>query len=310
MAIEVVVRHNTTYDYDSAIKIWPQIIRLRPAPHSRTKIKSYSLNISPSNHFINWMQDPFGNYQARIVFNDLVKQFKIDVEVIAELVPINPFDFFLDEYAETFPFNYHDELLQELQTYLVASESGTLLMKMVDHCHRFKGLGTVDFLVAINQYIYNYLDYTIRIEPGVQDCEVTLTKKLGSCRDFAWLLVNIFRHLGLAARFVSGYLIQLRPDENYAGEIDGPKEDFTDLHAWAEVFIPGAGWIGLDATSGLFAGEGHIPLACTPHPSSAAPITGSTGISKVSFSYENTVERIQESPRTQNRLLKINGLKL
>jgi uncharacterized protein (DUF2126 family) len=302
MALEVVIRHNTTYDYETAVKVWPQVIRLRPAPHSRTKIKAYSLKIQPANHFINWMQDPFGNYQARIVFNDIVKQFRIDVEVIAELVPINPFDFFLDEYAENFPFDYEADLKAELQPYLTIEESGPLLQSFFGDCQQYNGLRTVDFLVAINQFVYNHLNYTIRMEPGVQECEETLTKQLGSCRDFAWLLVNLFRHFGLAARFVSGYLIQLKPDENYAGEVEGPSDDFTDLHAWAEVYIPGAGWIGLDATSGLFAGEGHIPLACTPHPKSAAPITGSTGPTTVSFSYANVVERIHETPRSTKPL--------
>jgi len=248
------------------------------------------------------MQDPFGNYQARIVFNELVSEFKIDVEVIAELVPINPFDFFVDEYAETFPFKYESELEAELQPYLNKDASSPLLIEMLSACKKYEGQHIVDFLVAINQYVYEYLDYTIRMEPGVQNCEETLTKKLGSCRDFAWLLVNLFRHFGLAARFVSGYLIQLRPDENYKGEIDGPLEDFTDLHAWAEVFIPGAGWVGLDATSGLFAGEGHIPLACTPHPRSAAPLTGNTGVTNVTFSYTNEVERIEETPRSTKPL--------
>ena len=304
MAIEVFLRHNTTYEYDKAVKLWPQIIRLRPAPHSRTKINAYSLNISPENHFINWMQDPFGNYQARIVFNDLVKTFKIDVEVVAELVPINPFDFFLDEYAETFPFNYEEDLKTELQPYLADTETGSMLDQLVADCQQYKGQRTVDFLVAVNQHVYKLLNYTIRMQPGVQSCDQTLDKQLGSCRDFAWLLVNIFRRFGIAARFVSGYLVQLQPDENYKGEIDGPSEDFTDLHAWTEVFIPGAGWIGLDATSGLFAGEGHIPLACTPFPKSAAPITGSTGKATVQFSYTNKVERIDEAPRSTKPLTK------
>ncbi len=304
MAIEVFLRHNTTYEYGKAVKLWPQIIRLRPAPHSRTKINAYSLNISPENHFINWMQDPFGNYQARIVFNDLVKTFKIDVEVVAELVPINPFDFFLDEYAQHFPFNYEDDLKTELQPYLTDIESGSSLDQLVADCQQYKDQPTVDFLVALNQHVYKLLDYTIRMQPGVQSCDQTLEKQLGSCRDFAWLLVNLFRRFGIAARFVSGYLVQLQPDENYKGEIDGPKEDFTDLHAWTEVFIPGAGWIGLDATSGLFAGEGHIPLACTPFPKSAAPITGSTGPTTVEFSYTNTVDRINEAPRSTKPLTK------
>ncbi|HMQ46414.1 MAG TPA: transglutaminase family protein [Saprospiraceae bacterium] len=297
MGIHIAVRHHTKYTYDRAIKLWPQVLRLRPAPHSRTKILGYSLNIQPELHFINWMQDPFGNYQARIVFPDLVKEFVIDVEVIADMVAINPFDFFLEESAEIFPFTYSELLKKELQPYLEIMESGPLLQHCFDYCRQFENKTTVDFLVAINHYIFDQVNYTIRMEVGVQACEETLEKKLGSCRDSAWLLVQLFRHFGLAARFVSGYLVQLESDIKVLDGPSGPEKDFTDLHAWAEVFVPGAGWIGLDATSGLMAGEGHIPLACTPHYASAAPITGSTEIAQVAFEFKNEVERIYESPR-------------
>lgn len=297
MGIHVAIRHQTSYTYDRAIKLWPQVLRLRPAPHSRTKILGYTLKILPQNHFINWMQDPFGNYQARLVFPDLVEKLTIDVEVIAEMVSINPFDFFLEEYAEKFPFTYADILNKELQPYLEINESGALLLESFEECQQFKHQNTVDFLVSINQYIFQKINYTIRMEVGVQSCEETLEKQLGSCRDSAWLMVQLLRHFGLAARFVSGYLVQLTSDVKAIDGPSGPEEDFTDLHAWAEVYIPGAGWIGLDATSGLFASEGHIPLACTPHYSSAAPITGATEPTKVVFDFSNNVERIYESPR-------------
>lgn len=315
MGIHVAIRHQTSYTYDRAIKLWPQVIRLRPAPHSRTKILAYSLNIQPEPHFINWMQDPFGNYQARLVFPDLVKKFSIDVEVIADMVSINPFDFFLDEYAEQFPFSYSEILAKELQPYLEIEESGAHLKSWFEACKQFEGQNTVDFLVALNKYVYERIDYTIRMEVGVQSCETTIEKALGSCRDSAWLLVQLLRHFGLAARFVSGYLVQLTADIKELDGPSGPEEDFTDLHAWAEVFIPGAGWVGLDATSGLFAGEGHIPLACTPHYESAAPITGSTEPTKVDFEFNNSVERIYESPRvtkpyTDNQWEQINQLGL
>ena len=299
MSIKVAVRHYTRYKYDRHIELSAQVIRLRPAPHSRTFIKGYSLNIKPENHFINWQQDPFGNYLARIVFPEKVDHFEIDVEVIADMVVLNPFDFFIEDYAQKFPFQYEEGLKKQLAPYLEITEKDALLMEMVEKAKALvtKDIITVDLLVAVNQLIYNALGYKIRLEAGVQSCEETLQLASGSCRDFSWLLVQVLRHLGLAARFASGYLIQLKADEKSLDGPSGAEEDFTDLHAWTEVYVPGAGWIGLDSTSGLFAGEGHIPLACTPDPQSAAPISGSAEAAKTDFHFENTVKRIHEKPR-------------
>ncbi len=296
MGMKVAISHHNIYHYAKAVRLGPQVIRLRTAPHSRTKIHSYSLNIKPGDYFINWLQDPFGNYQARVVFPELVHEFRIQVEIIADLVAFNPFDFFLEESAQKFPFTYNSALKKELSPYLEITEAGQKLLSLYNDCKRFVHTGTVDFLVSLNQEVNRRIQYTIRMEPGVQSCEETLDKSLGSCRDSAWLMVNLLRHFGLASRFVSGYLVQLSPDEPEEVE-KGLHDDFTDLHAWAEAYVPGAGWIGLDATSGLFAGEGHIPLACTPHFSSAAPITGLLEPVGVEFTFENRVERIQEDPR-------------
>ncbi len=299
MSIRVAIRHYTKYDYDRSIEVSPQVIRLRPAPHSRTQVKGYSLKINPSNHFINWQQDPFGNYMARVVFPEKIKYFEIDVEVIADMVVINPFDFFIEEYAEKFPFKYDTLLKRQLSPYLEIKEKDELLLGLVEKAKKLrkKKMNTVDYLVAINQLVNGMLKYNVRMEPGVQSCEQTLKIGSGSCRDFTWLLVQLLRHLGLAARFTSGYLVQLKADQKSLDGPSGPEEDFTDLHAWAEVYLPGAGWVGLDATSGLFAGEGHIPLACTPNPENAAPITGSTERTNTTFHFENTVKRIVEKPR-------------
>ena len=296
MTIRIAIRHSTEYDFDRAVSLSPHVLRLRPAAHSRTHIHSYSLKIEPENHFINWQQDPFGNYQARLVFPEKTRKFKFDVEVIADMTVINPFDFFVEEYAEHYPFEYDEELKKELQPFLEVAEKGERLDAWVAGVPRTK-IPINDFLVALNQRLEKEIEYGIRLEPGVQSCEETLTRAKGSCRDSGWLLVQILRKLGLAARFVSGYLVQLKQDQEALDGPSGAAQDFTDLHAWCEVYVPGAGWIGLDPTSGLFAGEGHIPLACTPSPASAAPITGYTDKCEVEFKYVNEVFRIHEDPR-------------
>ncbi|MEJ6120616.1 transglutaminase family protein [Vibrio sp. 2-Bac 85] len=297
MTITVGISHHTEYKYDRSVNMGPHIFRLRPAPHSRTKIKSYSLKILPEDHYINWQQDPFGNYQARVVFNQPTTEFSFTVDLVAEMTVINPFDFFLEEYAEEFPFVYDSISKSELAPYLKKRKASPKMLALVASLQPKEPLRSVDFLVAVNQAIYELVGYGIRLEPGVQTANETLSKKTGSCRDSSWLLVQLFRHLGLASRFVSGYLIQLTSDQKSLDGPSGPEEDFTDLHAWAEVYIPGAGWIGLDPTSGLFAGEGHIPLACTPEPSSAAPVTGGIDDCKSEFSFYNKVTRVHEDPR-------------
>ncbi len=312
MAIRVAIRHKTIYTYDRPVALSPHIFRLRPAVHSRTAIEAYSFKVSPKDHFINWQQDPFGNFQARVVFPEKTTQLKIEVEVIANLVSINPFDFFVEEYAENYPFQYEGQLPKELIPYLEIKESGPGLMQWLSGIDKSKKTIN-DFLVYLNQKLNKDINYSIRMEAGVQTCEETLEKALGSCRDTAWLFVQVLRHLGLAARFVSGYLVQLSADEKSLDGPSGPENDFTDLHAWVEVYIPGAGWIGLDATSGLFAGEGHIPLACTPDYASAAPVVGATDKCEVTFQFDNSVERIYEDPRvtkpyTQQQWLEINAI--
>lgn len=292
MSIKVAIRHFTSYEYDRAVNLSPHIFRLRPAPHCRTPILSYSLKIVPENHFMNWQQDPFGNYQGRVVFPDKTRKLTFEVEVIAEMVVINPFDFFIEKTAEQFPFTYGHQLRKELLPYFEVTEDGPLLQSFLKTIDLKREIKTIDFLVELNQLVWRHTQYTVRLEPGIQSCELTLSLKSGSCRDSAWLLVQLFRHLGLAARFVSGYLIQLKADQKALDGPSGTEVDFTDLHAWCEVYLPGAGWVGLDATSGLLAGEGHIPLSCTPDPVSAAPVTGLTDVCEVTFDFKNEVFRI------------------
>lgn len=304
MAIRVALHHRTEYRYDRLVTLLPQVVRLRPAPHCRTPIVSYALKIEPAGHFLNWQQDPYSNYLARLVFPRPATQFTVDVDLVAEMATINPFDFFLEPEAMHYPFTYETGLARELAPFLETVESGPQLLDLVEGFRQQRG-GTIDCLVAVNRRIQQAIRYGIRLDPGIQTCEETLAKQAGSCRDSAWLLVQLLRHLGVAARFVSGYLIQLKTDEKALDGPSGTEKDFTDLHAWAEVFLPGAGWIGLDPTSGLLAGEGHIPLACTADPTDAAPVTGSfqwEGDEKQSkvqsdFRYDMSVTRIHEDPR-------------
>jgi len=297
MSIQVSLRHVTRYRYDRLVTLGPQVVRLRPAPHCRTPILGYNMKVSPEKHFVNIQQDPHGNFLSRLVFLDKVKEFVVDIDLTVDLVVINPFGFFLEDSAENFPISYDPALAHDLAPCLKVDAPTPLLkhfLAKVDRTPR----RTVDFLVAINQLVFNEIDYVIRMEPGVQSPEETLEKGSGSCRDSAWLLVHMLRHLGMAARFASGYLIQLAPDRKNLDGPSGPEKDFTDLHAWCEVFLPGAGWVGLDPTSGLFAGEGHIPLACSPEPGSAAPISG--GVEECETEFEVTMEviRLPEAPRS------------
>ncbi len=296
MAIRVALRHVTEYQYDRSVSLGPQIIRLRPAPHCRTPIASYSLKVTPDDNFLNWQQDPFGNFQARLVIPEKTRVFRVEVNLTADLTVINPFDFFVEDSAEEFPFTYEPALQKDLQPFLECGKTGEkfeAFLKTVDARPR----RTIFFLVDLNQRLWREIKYSIRMEPGVQTPEETLESRSGSCRDSAWLMVQLLRRIGLAARFVSGYLVQLTSDIASLDGPSGPDKDFTDLHAWCEVYLPGAGWVGLDPTSGLFTSEGHIPLAATPDPATAAPISGPLEECETKFHFEMSVTRVHEDPR-------------
>ncbi len=300
MAIHASIYHLTHYSYDRPVTLGPQIIRLRPAPHSRTGVISHSLKVSPGGHFVNHQQDPYGNWLARFVFPEPVRELKIEVDLVADMSVYNPFDFFVEDSAEHWPFHYPEDLREDLTIYRNHEPASPLLAKFLEGVDKSEHQRTVDFLVALNARIASEVEYTIRMEPGVQSPDETLGKALGSCRDSSWLLVNVLRNLGFAARFVSGYLIQLKPDIVALDGPPGTDHDFTDLHAWCEVYLPGAGWIGLDPTSGLLTGESHIPLAATPHFRNAAPIAGgfsSAGAPEVDFQFDMKVTRVAEHPR-------------
>ncbi|NGO50695.1 DUF2126 domain-containing protein [Allomesorhizobium camelthorni] len=296
MAILAAVYHLTHYVYDRPVILGPQTIRLRPAPHSRTKVLSHSLKVGPAEHFANLQQDPYGNFLARFVFPEPVTELKIEVDLVADMTVYNPFDFFVEPSAEAFPFEYPEDIRHDLAIYCTPESAGPLLTAFLKTIDRSE-TNTVNFIVALNARIQREIGYIVRLETGVQTPEETLALAKGSCRDSSWLLVQVLRNLGIAARFVSGYLIQLKPD---LVALDGPAgaaHDFTDLHAWCEVYIPGAGWIGLDPTSGLLTGESHVPLAATPHFRNAAPISGMASFANVDFKFDMRVDRVAEHPR-------------
>ncbi len=312
MSIHVALNHVTHYRYDRLVKLGPQVVRLRPAPHSRTRILSYSMRVEPAKHFLNWQQDGQANYLARLVFQEPTREFRVEVDLVAEMAVFDPFDFFVEPYAENFPFEYTLEDRFELMPFMRRLSPGKCFAEYLSKVD-LKPRRTINFLVDLNRQLNADISYTIRMAPGVQTPEETVFKGSGSCRDSSWLLVQLLRHLGFAARFVSGYLIQLAADVKSLDGPSGPEQDFTDLHAWCEVYLPGAGWIGFDPTSGLLAGEGHIPLACSPAPGSAAPISGAMEKAEVEFSHAMSVQRIWEAPRvtypyTDEQWLAINAL--
>jgi transglutaminase-like putative cysteine protease len=296
MSVLAALHHVTRYRYDRPITLGPQIVRLCPAPHCRTRVSSYSLKVTPAQHFVHWHHDSNGNRVARFVFTEKASELSVTVDLIADLEVINPFDFFIEPGAETFPFAYPPDLRLELASCLEPEPAGARLAEFVASLSRAPR-NTVDFLVDLNQRLQREIRYVIRMERGVQTVEETLTSSQGSCRDTAWLLAQVLRQLGLAARFVSGYLIQLKPALEPLDGPAGAAQDCAALHAWAEVYLPGAGWIGLDPTSGFLCGEGHLPLAASAHYASAAPISGTVEPAEVDFSFDMSVTRIAEEPR-------------
>jgi len=295
MSIEVKLHHRTAYRYERDVSLGPQVIQLRPAPHCKTPIDDYVLKLTPAHHILHWQFDPLGNHLARVIFPRKTSELIVDVTLVADMTPINPFAFLLDPGFETFPFQYPAELAQNLEPYRSLELVGPLLRAFLDEIPAAMQ-NTVTFVGDVTARVSDRVGYVARLEHGVQSCEQTLGQRMGSCRDSAWLLVQVFRSFGLAGRFVSGYLIQLASDKPIEDDASGSKVDSADLHAWAEVFLPGAGWIGVDPTSGLFTGAGHIPLVCTPSPSQAAPIWGTVESAKVDFSFSLTVKRLNEAP--------------
>jgi uncharacterized protein (DUF2126 family) len=298
--VRVLIQHKSRYSYPRPASLGAHLVRLSPASHTKARIESYSLRIEPEGE-VRWQRDPLGNHVARVTFRPDVRvsSFGVTVELAVDVRPVNPFDFFLDPGVEKLPFSYAEDTRRDLAPFLTLEDpalaGGEKLEKFLASLPR-EGT-TVDTLVAINRAVKARVDYVIREETGIWTPEETLANGRGSCRDSAVLLVAAFRSQGLAARFVSGYLLQLRDEGMLPDEPRGVSQDVADLHAWAEVFLPGAGWIGLDATSGLMCGEGHIPLVSTASPSRAAPIEGTTDVPADGVTFEMRVARLGHEPR-------------
>lgn len=210
MGFQVSLHHRTEYRYDKPVSLGPQTIQLRPTPYCRTPILSYSLGITPADHTLYWLLDPHANHSARVLFSGKTSEFVVDVNLVADLTPINPFAFFLEPGVESFPFQYPAELARDLEPFLwkdAEDVHGPLLQRFVESVRSSGQQGTVNFLVGLNGRVRGEVGYTTRLEHGVQTPEQTLAMRTGSCRDSTWLLVQVCRRLGIAARFVSGYLM-------------------------------------------------------------------------------------------------------
>ena len=289
------LQHQSRYRYPEPASLGPHLLRLRPAQHAKARIESYGLTVEQPSH-VRWQQDPSGNHIARITFPEgaRVDRFDVLIELAVDIRPVNPFDFFIDDRAEAFPFVYPPETERDIKPYLDDTDPSYACGPLFDAflASLPRGDRTVPFIVALNHAVNAHIRYVIREESGIWTPEETLAAGRGSCRDSAVLLIAVLRKLGLAARFVSGYLIQLTDEGMIPDAPRGVGRDVVDLHAWAEVYLPGGGWVGLDATSGLLCGEGHIPLACTAHPPYAAPIDGTSDVPAAEVSFSMTVGRL------------------
>lgn len=301
--MRLLIQHRTTYVYPRPANLGPHVVRLRPATHARAHIEGFSLTV-PDEATVHWQQDPQANHVARLTFREgaRLRRFDVVVELTADIRPINPFDFFVDEYASALPFVYPEELRRSLAAYLDTSGpafAGGPLLDAFVAAHPGHG-GTVNYIVEMAGQVAANVRYVIREEPGIWTPEETLAQGRGSCRDTAVLMVAALRRAGLAARFASGYLVQLADEGMIPDQPRGVDRDVVDLHAWAEVYLPGGGWIGIDGTSGLLCGEGHIPLACTPSPALASPIDGTSDVVASELGFEMIVGRIghEASPTT------------
>ncbi len=294
--MRVRLRHETVYAFGEPSLLGPHVVRLRPATHARALLLSYNLDVRPDAE-VRWQHDPWGNRVARVSFEDgqRIEELRLVVDAAFDVRPVNPFDFFVDDRCHQLPFPYPDGLDHELAPFLSNRAPSPRLERFLEDVPKAGYI--TDWLVDLNRRVAERVRYVIRAEAGIQTSEQTLEIGSGSCRDSAVLLVDVLRARGLAARFVSGYLVQLADEGIIPDVAKGVSQDVVDLHAWAEVYLPGAGWIGLDGTSGLFAGEGHVPLASAVNPELAAPVSGTAERPAARFEATMSVVRLGHEPR-------------
>ncbi len=289
--MRLLLHHRSLYRFPQPAVLGPHLIRLRPASHAQLAVESYQLRVTAPGE-LRWHKDPVGNAVARATWpSGRLSELTVEVELAVDLRPVNPFDFTLDASAEESPFSY-GELAHDLAPYLRCDDAAYALGDRARELFATlpRSGTTVPLVIEVNRLVHERVRYVVRDEEGVWSPEETLLQGRGSCRDSAVLLVAALRSCGLAARFVSGYLVELAGDAPPGRA--AISRDALALHAWAEVFLPGVGWVGLDATSGLLCGEGHIPLACAALPRLAAPVEGTSDLAASEVRFEMRVERI------------------
>lgn len=264
--------HRTYYNYSATVTLGPHNLLLRPREDYELRIESFSLTITPTASLL-WHRDIEGNSVATATFNLPINQLLIESEVIIQQYNEFPLDFVVSDYALLYPFSYQNEEAILLSAFRALPDNETISIVdkwIANFWHPGEKIQTYILLQQIAEYINRTLTYRVREEPGVQSAILTLSCGTGSCRDFAFLFMEAARCLGLAARFVSGYL--------YAPLM----EEIGSTHAWAEVYLPGAGWKGFDPTIGKIVGSDHIAVAVARLPEAVPPIAGSFAGSAIS----------------------------
>ena len=265
-AMRLTISHLTHYDYSSEVQLLPHLLYLRPRDNPLMQVSGFAFSFSVPVR-VDWMRDDFDNLPASVLFLESATSLQIRSECEVTTADAPPFDFLIRDYAQRFPFVYEPLHRFNLGIYLTEPDPLTqaAVRSWLTQHLAVQQIDTISFLVALNHAVYDSITYRRRDEPGIQSALQTLSLASGSCRDFAVLLVACARTLGLAARFVSGYLYDASLVETMGG---------GDMHAWAEVFIPGAGWRGMDPTHGIFCDNTYVPVAHAVVAESVNPVQG------------------------------------